>query len=76
MDSLRGIPEHVEPEFGASITSRDEALLALGDAPGLGPPDLCWLQKCPKPTGWGGGKVGQGTVMAARAVQREEDAPN
>ena len=57
MDSLRGIPEHIEADFGDAITARDDALLALDAAPGLGPPDLCWLQKTPKTTGWSGGQV-------------------
>ncbi|WIA09915.1 hypothetical protein OEZ85_010129 [Tetradesmus obliquus] len=48
MDTLRGIPEHIEAEFGDSIVARDEAVALLGEAPGLGPPDLCWLQKAPK----------------------------
>jgi hypothetical protein len=48
MDTLRGIPEHIEAEFGDSIVARDEAVALLGKAPGLGPPDLCWLQKAPK----------------------------
>jgi hypothetical protein len=48
MDTLRGIPEHIEAEFGDSIVARDEAVAVLGEAPGLGPPDLCWLQKAPK----------------------------
>eukprot|EP00775_Hariotina_reticulata_P003293 gene3293-3569_t len=47
MDTLKGIPEHIEKEFGDSIIARDEAVAALGfQAAGLGPPDLCWLQKC------------------------------
>lgn len=48
MDTLKGIPEHVESEFGDSIVARDELLGVLNDYPGLGPPDLCWLQKTPK----------------------------
>jgi hypothetical protein len=45
MDSLKGIREHVETEFAESIVSRDESMVILGSVPGLGPPDLCWLQK-------------------------------
>lgn len=62
MESLRGLPEHIEADFGDSIVARDEALAVLGTvAPGLGPPDLCWLQKCPKKTGfWGGSGEPQG----------------
>lgn len=44
-DTLKTIPEHVESQFGESIASRDEALVVLASSPGLGPPDLCWLQK-------------------------------
>lgn len=55
MESLRGLPEHVEADFGDSIVARDEALAVLGASPALGPPDLCWLQKCPKRTGFFGG---------------------
>lgn len=45
MDTLKRTPEHVESDFGESIISRDEALSLMAEAPGLGPPDLCWLQK-------------------------------
>lgn len=45
MDTLSGLPECVEGEFSESIVSRDDALAVLAAAPGLGPPDLCWLQK-------------------------------
>lgn len=31
--------------FSESICARDDALSLLAAAPGLGPPDLCWLQK-------------------------------
>lgn len=48
MDTLKGIPEHIEAEFGEAIVARDDCLMSLGTTPGLGPPDLCWLQKCPK----------------------------
>lgn len=44
-DTLRGLPENIEGQFGESIVSRDEALIILAQSPGLGPPDLCWLQK-------------------------------
>lgn len=55
MESLRGLPEHIEADFGDSIVARDEALAVLAAAPGLGPPDLCFLQKCAKRTGFFGG---------------------
>jgi hypothetical protein len=46
MDTLRGVPEAIEADFGDSIVARDAALAALGSSVhGLGPPDLCWLQK-------------------------------
>ncbi len=48
MESIKGHPEHVETVFGEAIVARDEALLVLSGACGLGPPDLCWLQKAPK----------------------------
>ena len=48
MDSIRGTPEAVENEFGESIVNRDEAMLILSQVPGLGPPDLIWLQKANK----------------------------
>jgi hypothetical protein len=47
-DALAGIQEAIEDQFGDSIVARDEALAVLVQAPGLGPPDLCWLQKAPK----------------------------
>ena len=52
MDTLKGIAEGVEVEFGESIIARDESLVVLSELPGLGPPDLCWLQKSIKGT-WG-----------------------
>ncbi|GLI71473.1 hypothetical protein VaNZ11_016611 [Volvox africanus] len=48
MDSIKGHPEHVETVFGEAIVARDESLVVLAGASGLGPPDLCWLQKAPK----------------------------
>jgi hypothetical protein len=51
MESLRGLPEHTEADFGDSIVARDEAIAVLATTPGLGPPDLCHLQKCPKRSG-------------------------
>jgi hypothetical protein len=47
MDTIRGLREHVEVEFGQAIVCRDDVLINLGQNPGLGPPDLCWLQKKP-----------------------------
>jgi hypothetical protein len=47
-DALAGVIEAIEDEFGDSIVSRDETLAVLVQSPGLGPPDLCWLQKAPK----------------------------
>lgn len=44
-DTLRAIPEAIENTFGETIVARDEALVVLSTTPGLGPPDLCWLQK-------------------------------
>jgi hypothetical protein len=55
MESLRGLPEAIEADFGDSIVARDEAIAVLGNTPGLGPPDLCWLQKRPKRSGFFGG---------------------
>lgn len=47
-DTLRGIAELEEVDFGESFYSRDDALKLLIQVPGLGPPDLCWVQKvCP-----------------------------
>lgn len=63
MDTLKGIPEHVEADFGDSIVARDEAVAVLGNNPGLGPPDLCWLQKGQKRSGLlqlGGSSEAQG----------------
>eukprot|EP00200_Dunaliella_tertiolecta_P019446 CAMPEP_0202402262 /NCGR_PEP_ID=MMETSP1128-20130828/4106_1 /ASSEMBLY_ACC=CAM_ASM_000463 /TAXON_ID=3047 /ORGANISM="Dunaliella tertiolecta, Strain CCMP1320" /LENGTH=952 /DNA_ID=CAMNT_0049006267 /DNA_START=179 /DNA_END=3037 /DNA_ORIENTATION=+ len=50
MDTLRGLPEAVEApdEFASSIEARDDALACLAASPGVGPPDLCWLQKSAK----------------------------
>ncbi|KAG2487075.1 hypothetical protein HYH03_014321 [Edaphochlamys debaryana] len=48
METIKGHPEHVEGVFGEAIVARDEALVVLSSACGLGPPDLCWLQKSPK----------------------------
>ncbi|GLC39163.1 bud site selection protein [Pleodorina starrii] len=48
MESIKGHPEHVETVFGEAIVARDESLVVLAGASGLGPPDLCWLQKAPK----------------------------
>jgi hypothetical protein len=45
MDTIAGLPQCVEAEFSESIVARDDALAALVAAPGLGPPDLCWLQR-------------------------------
>jgi hypothetical protein len=45
MDTIAGLPQCVEAEFSESIVARDDALVALVTAPGLGPPDLCWLQR-------------------------------
>lgn len=50
MESLRGVTEAIEAEFGESIVARDESLVVLAGAPGLGPPDLVWLQKAQKAT--------------------------
>jgi hypothetical protein len=50
MESLRGVTEAIEAEFGESIVARDESLVVLAGAPGLGPPDLVWLQKVQKAT--------------------------
>ena len=47
-DAIAGVTEAIEADFGESIVSRDESLAVLLQAPGLGPPDLCWLQKGPK----------------------------
>lgn len=47
MESVRGITECVELLFGESIVARDEATVILSGGKGLGPPDLCWLQKAP-----------------------------
>jgi hypothetical protein len=46
MDTIAGLVQAVEHEFSESIVARDEAVAVLearGD--GLGPPDLCWLQR-------------------------------
>eukprot|EP00198_Chlamydomonas_reinhardtii_P011858 XP_001701195.1 predicted protein [Chlamydomonas reinhardtii] len=48
MESIKGHPEYVETVFGEAIVARDESLVVLAGASGLGPPDLCWLQKAPK----------------------------
>lgn len=48
MDSLQGIVESVEADFGDSIIARDASILRLSQHPALGPPDLCWLQKASK----------------------------
>ncbi|KAG2427663.1 hypothetical protein HXX76_012312 [Chlamydomonas incerta] len=48
MESIKGHPEYVETVFGEAIVARDESLVVLASASGLGPPDLCWLQKAPK----------------------------
>ena len=46
MDTLSGLPEAVEAVFADAVAARDDALAALASGPGgLGPPDLCWLQK-------------------------------
>ena len=47
-EALSGVIEAIELDFGESIVSRDESLAVLLQSPGLGPPDLCWLQKAPK----------------------------
>ncbi|KAF5835787.1 hypothetical protein DUNSADRAFT_6876 [Dunaliella salina] len=50
MDTLRGLPEAVEApdEFASAIEARDDALACLAASQGVGPPDLCWLQKSAK----------------------------
>ncbi|GMH38881.1 hypothetical protein BSKO_06779 [Bryopsis sp. KO-2023] len=45
MESIRKTPENVERRFGEALGARDSALALLGKRPGLGPPDLCWVQK-------------------------------
>jgi hypothetical protein len=45
MDSIAYLEEAVEVSFSESIVARDDALAVLSAVPGLGPPDLCWLQK-------------------------------
>jgi hypothetical protein len=45
MDTMRGVVELVEAQFGECILARDDAVAVLSTAPGLGPPDLCFLQK-------------------------------
>ncbi|MEW5305627.1 MAG: hypothetical protein WDW36_008157 [Sanguina aurantia] len=45
MESVRGLTECIELLFGESIVARDEATVILSAGRGLGPPDLCWLQK-------------------------------
>lgn len=60
MDTLKGIPEHIEADFGDSIVTRDEAVAVLGKNPGIGPPDLCWLQKSQKRSLLGGNTEAQG----------------
>ena len=50
MESLKGVVENIEVEFGDSILARDDAVGQLANHPGLGPPDLCWLQKGAKNT--------------------------
>ena len=45
MDTIKGLCEVIESEFGEAIVARDESLAALLDVRGLGPPDLIWLQK-------------------------------
>lgn len=42
---LSFITECIELLFGESIVARDEATVILSAGRGLGPPDLCWLQK-------------------------------
>eukprot|EP00798_Chlamydomonas_sp_ICE-L_P020813 gene20813-27648_t len=59
MDTLKGITEAVEAEFGEAIITRDESLVPLCDMSGLGPPDLCWLQKRVK-SAWGSQKEPKG----------------
>ena len=49
-ESIKGLVEHVEEEFGSSIVARDESLVVLASQPGLGPPDLVWLQKVSRAT--------------------------
>lgn len=45
MESIRKTVENVERRFGEALGSRDTALTLSGKKPGLGPPDMCWLQK-------------------------------
>lgn len=48
MEAIKGLQEAIEKEFGESIVARDEATVHLASNPGLGPPDLCWMQKTPR----------------------------
>jgi len=53
-ETLRGLPENVEAVFGESILARDAAIARLSHSPGVGPPDLAWLQKASKTSSsWG-----------------------
>jgi len=46
MDTIAGLPQEVEHEFSEAIVARDEAIAVLAARhDGLGPPDLCWLQR-------------------------------
>lgn len=69
METLRGVVEAVEGEFGEAIAARDDALAALADCTGLGPPDLAWLAKVRKQPGSGssgGGWLGFGSGGGGR----------
>jgi hypothetical protein len=60
MDTLKGHVESIETVFGEAIVSRDESLVVLAQMPGLGPPDLCWLQKAGKSALTGASSEAQG----------------
>lgn len=45
MESIRKTAENVEQRFGEALGTRDTTVSTLKKQSGLGPPDMCWLQK-------------------------------
>lgn len=48
MESVGKTPECVEGVLGEVLAARNAAIANAGDVPGVGPPDLCWIQRTGK----------------------------
>lgn len=48
MQSVGKTPQCVERELGEILTARNAAISNADEIPGIGPPDLCWVQRTAK----------------------------